>query len=651
MSLRNILTLLLSFLFISLSVESLATASPNLGEEYRKWKDASGKFEIDAKLVSVTDGKANLERRDGKLVAVPVDKLSPVDQGYIEGRMSTLGKGGDPDNPFKEVDDSDPAMGSKGAAGSDSERPDSKGKTGGDSSEGIKEWKVVWDDCVETPLDIADWNPRIPEQPSDFKVKSLALPSKGHFFESLVESTFNSVAKRAVITYHIAPPGDVARTRMVMVDLESGKVLSNAIGPGRWIAMAVHDDGQQVLVRNDTDKFEGQIGTVKLNGKTIVPIDIWTPYDAMTDAAKEKVVRFAAFINNDRLVTLSQNGKVVIWDFATRTPVRRFSYHGAAKPALTTDRKYFGFAGGDLVGFVNLEDENEAPSVKPAKGMNYWIDSCFSPSCKRFAAANMGKLMVWDVATGETLFDGNIPGMQTSGKLIFPDEDFVMINGDKLIEISTGIKLWQYQGYSKWVDGKNIMIANEDKGGKMMEVKIPHPKALETLKMAKSQSDLFVLKKGAGVDIDLSGVPQQYQGNVEQSLKKLVSTKGFRYQPGSRVVLKPTITGPTREVTSYSFFGSFAVNRYASGLKIFYNGTGLWDAGTGSNIPGMISSNSKEEAQRQIDEAGKGPYLGFFNNIALPDFLQKPATTNGNPAMQQVQTIGVSKFTANGLSD
>lgn len=645
---RILLSLLFSFLTLSVSVDSSAFASSPFGEEYRKWKDASGKFEIDAKLVSVTDGKANLERRDGKMVAVPVDKLSPVDQGYIEGRMSTLGKGGDPSNPFKEVDDSEPAMGTPGA---NSESADSKGKSSGDPSEGIKEWKVVWDDCVETPLDIADWNPRIAEQPNDFKVKSIILPSKGHFFESLVESTFSSIAKRAVITYHIAPPGEPARTRMVMVDLESGKVLSNAIGPGRWIAMAIHDDGQQVLVRNDTDKFEGQIGTVKLSGKTVIPIDIWTPYDAMTVEAKEKVVRFAAFINNGRLLTLSQNGKVVIWDFATRSPVRRFSYHGAAKPALTTDRKHFGFAGGELVGFVNLDDENEAPSVKPAKGMNYWIDSCFSPSCKRFAAANMGKLMVWDVATGETLFDGNIPGMQTSGKLIFPDEDFVMVNGDKLVEISTGIKLWQYQGYSTWTNGKNIMIANEDKGGKMMEVKVPHPKALETLKMAKSQSDLFVLKKGAGVDIDLSGVPQQYQGNVEQSLKKLVSAKGFRFLPGSRVVLKPTINGPTREVTSYSFFGSFAVNRYASGLRIFYNGVSIWDAGVGYNIPGMISGNSKEDAQRQIDEAGKGPYLGFFNNIALPDFLQKPVATNGNPAMQQVQTIGVSKFTANGLSD
>ncbi len=167
--------------------------------------------------------------------------------------------------------------------------------------------------------------------------------------------------------------------------------------------------------------------------------------------------------------------------------------------------------------------------------------------------------------------------------------------------------------------------------------------------MAKSQSNLFVLKKGAGVDIDLSGVPQQYQGNVEQSLKKLVSAKGFRFLPGSRVVLKPTINGPTREVTIYSFFGSFAVNRYASGLRIFYNGVSIWDAGVGYNIPGI--GNSKEDTQRQIDEAGKGPYLGFFNNIALPDFLQKTVATNGNPAMRQVQTIGVSKFTANGLSD
>ncbi len=625
-----------------------------MAEEFRKWKDASGKFEIEAKFISVKDGKVNLERRDGKQVAVPVDKLSPVDQGYIEGRMIAGGSDSEPDNPFKEVNPNDASM-------TKPNNPAASGSSGGSNSSSgsaaestepagaMREWKVVWDDCNETTIQIGEWNPKIAEQPSDFKLKPIALPPKADFFEKLVESTFSRPAKRAVLTFHIGKPAQPVKTRMVMVDLEQGKILANAIGDGKWVAMTISDDGQKVVVRNDDEKLQGQLGTVKLAGKVITPIDIWKPYETLPNE-KDRVVRMAGFLNNGKLLTLNHTGQVVIWDFDSRSPLRRFHYHGEATPSLTIDRKYLGFAGGDLVGMVNLEDESETPSVKAAPGMNFWIDSCFSPTCKRFAAANLNKLTVWDVTTGETLFDGPIPGIGTGGKLTFPDDNFVMVNGDKLIEVSTGIKLWQYHAYSQWAEGKTVMVANEDKGGKMMEVKIPHPKAIEMLKQAKSQSDLFIVKKGASLDIDLSGVPQQYQVNVEQSLKKNLEAKGFRYRQGSPVVLKPTITGPSREAVSYSFFGSLAVNKYTSGLGIFYNGVNVWNGGIGSNVPGMISAKSSDEAQRQLEEAGRGPNLSFFNTVALPDFLQKPSATGGNNQVQS-QMLGSSRFTPNGLTD
>ncbi|MFO0940275.1 MAG: SHD1 domain-containing protein [Pirellulales bacterium] len=626
------------------SIESLP------GEEFRKWKDTSGKFEIEAKFLSVRDGKVNLERRDGKQVSVPVDKLSPVDQGYIEGRMIAGDSSGGADNPFKEVGPGDSSMNKPSSSGSDNKSSSSgSGNEPAEPTGALREWKVVWDDCNDTTIQVGQWSPKIPEQPNDFKLKPISLPPKADFFEGLAETTFNRIAKRAVLTFHVGRPGQPVKTRMVMVDLEQGKVLANAVGDGKWTAMTVSDDGQKVVVRNEDEKLRGQLGTVKLTAKSIIPIDIWKPYETLTDE-KARTVRFASFLNTGKLLTLNHTGNVVIWDFESRSPLRRFHYHGEATPALTIDRKYLGFAGGDLLGMINLEDENEMPSVKAAPGMNFWIDSCFSPSCKRYAASNLNKLTVWDVATGETLFDGAIPGIGTGGKLTFPDEDFVMVNGDKLIEVNSGIKVWQYQGYSQWAEGKMIMVANEDKGGKMMEVKIPHTKALDTLKLAKSQSDLFIVKKGASVDIDLSGVPQQYQVNVEQSLKKNLETKGLRYRQGSPVILKPTITGPSREAVSYAFFGSMAVNKYTSGLGIFYNGINVWNGGIGSNVPGMISAKSREDAQKQLEEAGQSPYLGFFNTVALPDFLQKPSATGGNNQAQS-QMLGTSRFSVTGLMD
>jgi hypothetical protein len=46
----------------------------------RTWSDASGNFRVEARLLEVVDGKARLERADGKVIVVPLERLSPADQ-------------------------------------------------------------------------------------------------------------------------------------------------------------------------------------------------------------------------------------------------------------------------------------------------------------------------------------------------------------------------------------------------------------------------------------------------------------------------------------------------------------------------------------------------------------------------------------------
>ncbi len=49
----------------------------------RQWTDSSGKFQIEATLVTVKDGKVYLEKSDSQVTPVDIDKLSSVDQDYL----------------------------------------------------------------------------------------------------------------------------------------------------------------------------------------------------------------------------------------------------------------------------------------------------------------------------------------------------------------------------------------------------------------------------------------------------------------------------------------------------------------------------------------------------------------------------------------
>jgi hypothetical protein len=49
----------------------------------RTWNDATGAFSVEAQLVGVEEGKVKLKKADGKIVAVPVDRLSKEDQDFL----------------------------------------------------------------------------------------------------------------------------------------------------------------------------------------------------------------------------------------------------------------------------------------------------------------------------------------------------------------------------------------------------------------------------------------------------------------------------------------------------------------------------------------------------------------------------------------
>jgi hypothetical protein len=69
---------------------AMATPAP---VAMRTWSDVSGRFQIEAAFVSVVDGKVNLRRADGRVLAVPLEKLSAADQAYVQQQQQA-------ENPF-----------------------------------------------------------------------------------------------------------------------------------------------------------------------------------------------------------------------------------------------------------------------------------------------------------------------------------------------------------------------------------------------------------------------------------------------------------------------------------------------------------------------------------------------------------------------
>ncbi len=50
----------------------------------RKWTDSTGKYTVEAEFLEMRDGKVQLKTDNGKIISVPMDKLSKVDQIWVE---------------------------------------------------------------------------------------------------------------------------------------------------------------------------------------------------------------------------------------------------------------------------------------------------------------------------------------------------------------------------------------------------------------------------------------------------------------------------------------------------------------------------------------------------------------------------------------
>ncbi|MEQ8786229.1 MAG: SHD1 domain-containing protein [Pirellulaceae bacterium] len=55
--------------------------------EFRDWTDATGEFRIRAKFISFANGTVRLEKSDGNIVAVPMERLCDDDQTFIKRKF------------------------------------------------------------------------------------------------------------------------------------------------------------------------------------------------------------------------------------------------------------------------------------------------------------------------------------------------------------------------------------------------------------------------------------------------------------------------------------------------------------------------------------------------------------------------------------
>ncbi len=616
-------------------VVSFAWIAASYGQQMRTWTDSTGRFSIKAKLIGVEDGVVKLQRDDGTEIQIELKKLSKADQQFV----AQAG-----DNPFREAES--PFKPSQGSMKQESESRSSGKLEIGDEPKTVDvDWSVANSVSLTAPNDT--WELATPEPAAlDFRPRNVSLPPKANFFESMKGLAVNLLAQKAVVGYVMDEPRPDGTTRIVICDLRTGKTTAKATTEGKMAPLAIHDDGQHVLMRRDEFGFgkQDRLEIWAVRGSRITKSLTWVPYNDANGAARD--VMWAEFLNDEELATSSRGGKVAIWNVRKAEPICYFQLSDGAVPALSADRKWIVISSSDTVGVFDI-DRREVIAATSTPRRLQWPYVAISPAGDRIGCIAFNSALVWDLASGQLLHDIPCTGINVHGAIGYPSESAILGGNRFLIDLDSQLKLWEYDGMERAVTAGGWTFAGVsagDKPGALLALKLPHAAASQLLKKALQQPDLFVFHSGTTVRLNVDGIEPARRAQVADALTKRLAEMNCRVAPNGTIDLVAWVEGPKQREVSFTFAGDYKMKEYKSNVRFIYQGQPVWETGS-SNVPGVLMLKRGENVEGVL-RAREKPDYEFFGRVEFPKFLQKP---NSDQRTNRRQTLGASRVTVRGI--
>ena len=620
--------------------------------ELRTW--TSGDYKVQAKFVSLANGKVTLQQSDGEILEIDLQQLSAMDRKYAAEQQQKAAS-----NPFRKKASSPfQKKGSNPAGAGQAMSPSEDEASGGLVK---PDWSGVQQ--LSTTSSGAGWNVPVTSAAHPAvapRLRPVPIPRTTGFFQNSRGFVLNGSGTKAVVAYAGAQPGPnhTGTTRIAVCDLENGNLLSAAEQPGIYAPVALGDDGMQVLMR--TDPFgPGRHDTLEfwsLRKTGVVKGDQWIPYEgAAGSGGGDRDVRWATFLGSERLATISESGNLVIWQVKPLKPLATLAVQSGCTPALSPDGKLLAFAASKDIGVLDVANLDViALQAAPMQNMA-WTSFAFSPTGKRLACkVFVNKVFVYDVANGALYREISLQGLNAQQTpAVFSDDDHVILGDHTLIDLESQVRLWQYQGNEHVAASNGVcwfeVAAKQNQAGALMPAKVPTAEVRRSLEKAMRDPNFFIVKPGSSASIDVSGIPDVSRRNeVIQSLTTNLSKIGVTVAAGSPVTFQAALEqGKEKEIGYRSFGGGFRVERFKvhpwlARITVVYDGQTAWES-SGSSVPFfevavLKEGESLQDHVRKLEQ----PNYAYFADAELPKLLTRPMAGAAG-------TLGVSSVTLSGI--
>ena len=614
-----------------------ATVAPSQdANEMRSWKDASGKFEVRARLVERSGREVKLRTDKGREITVPIERLSKADRDHLDGRAAAA------DDPFA---GGRPATPMPADAEMHGEKP-------GVVAAGTKM-------SAKTVL------------PGMGTTLSLKQPASDVPF---------------VADPRPAPP-EVPATAVSLgkVDFTAklwGPFVTDAAA-GRCLAVVGNQDGS---AKNSAKVFAVDLKTAECREvwKETRPIRIWD-HDPVTGIT----------LVSESFDMLGRSGELSVYSgFDSGSPKKLYSrtLPGNQRSFLTPTFEWVGFAGPTLVAAV-VENGLYVWDLAATK-LVYRVDDvdedappAFSGTAKQMAISQRSRVVVVETATGKVLrsvvtggfgrapvaFDdsGTRLAMSTGNQFLVWDlvkneatqeatttdelgrlpirwvgPDMFLTGGGTLVHAGLQTAVWRYSfGHAAQtvaIGDKQLALCTTNKEAVIAAVDVPHgPVEGAIAALGELGDDDMVMRPGSPIRVSVEAPDKDDEARIAAWVGRSLKRTGWTVEDDAPVTLvarigqeasrqigirDQTAGGRIVQVTLAPFFAELSIRR---GKEV------LWQRIQRNRLPWLtIYLEPGETVQQAVDRYTK-PNAEFFAGLRFPPRL---------PAAEAAAIVGSSSL-------
>jgi hypothetical protein len=603
---------LLTLVGLSIPVSVMA-ADDAAQHETRLWKDASGSFQVRARLLDKTGDTVRLQKADGKEVSVPLSKLSPADRDYVEKvtspRQAADGTEQAPPPPRRGLRLLEPSI------------------SVGDGAALPEDGPTI--DSASAPVEGRfDPDPADPAPAADPGTVSVC-PTDAYDKISMPKPVDAGCRKLLVsVGRHVITEPNAARGRIFLVDWAERRAEMVWEVPKKLELLdldpdsgrSVHIEGMDGLGRGGEIVMAEGIATGE--GKVLFR-------RTLPGAGKpgfQPTVSWGRLISSSHLLALFER-HVVLWDLPAARVVWRLEAPTDTPPAVSPSGLALAVSLPSGVAVVETATGKVLRRFEEA-GLNRAL--AFDPTGSRLAVSEDNRFRVWDLAADVVVAEGITTEHLGSSKLTWVGPRTLLAAFGQAIDTELGMAVWKYAlppGDSLSAAGR-VWYAGGSLGCEVSALEIPHlPVGYVVGAILAGGEGSLVVGPGSAVSIAvdnrLGPMVSIDEAAIRDAIAEACRNAGWVVKAGAPIGLVARLErGEVQELKfrdhrNADSISTATMQPFKAALEIRRGNDPLWTRETQNHPPFMLFLGKDETVQQALTKFER-PDPDFFSRLHLP---------------------------------